>query len=70
MPVGALPTIEDTPLSVQALPMLGDKTKPASGVASAPPKATKHRLPPPRAVAPAPAPVPVKPKRKVVDDGF
>lgn len=66
-PVAALPTIEETPLSVQALPMLAEKTKPVTTT-----KPTKHRAPPPRAVAPAPAPMPppVKPKRKVVDDGF
>jgi eukaryotic-like serine/threonine-protein kinase len=71
-PVGALPTVEATPLSVQALPMLGDKAKPATLASSAVAKTTtKYRVPPPRFVAPpAPAPVPVKPKRKVVDDGF
>lgn len=67
-PVGALPTIEETPLSVQALPVLAEQAKPASTV-----KATRQRAAASRAVAPAapsPTPAPLKTKRKVVDDGF
>lgn len=72
-PVGALPTIEETPLSVQALPMLSGTATSASAAPSAAARTAKPRPAQPRIVAPrapAPAPAPIKPKRKVVDDGF
>jgi hypothetical protein len=70
-PLQAEPASDATPLSVQALPMLKERS--AKAVKTRAPGSPRPAVAPRPAPAPAPAapaPAPAKPKRKVVDDGF